>query len=309
MRFLNGALAIVLVAMLQFFPAAASAQTSSPRKTISVDTFLAAEVVGGDVTAEGMTAMLIEALVNDGRFLVVERPGLSSVQDEQDLAYAGATTIGTSAPSGQLIGASAIVRGTVTQFEPEASGGSIGVSGIPLSGLFRGRASADRQTSVIEISLRLIDTTTGQVLLSTSARGSASATSAGARVQEPWGGRSAGASAFRATPLGQAGEDAIRQAVEQIAAAMDNVPWSAQIVDAADTIYVNAGQDRNVEPGLSLNVYRQGRTLTDPSTGEVLDVELSQVGVIRIDQVRARVSTAVLVSGVAPQRGDIVRLE
>lgn len=303
------ALLMACMLLLPLLAEKANAQTAGLRKTISVDDFLAAEVVGGDVTAEGMTAMLIEALVNDGRFIVVERSALSRVQDEQDLAYAGATTVTTSAPSGQLIGASAIVRGTVTQFEAAAGGGSIGVSGIPLGGLFNGRAGARRQTAVLEISIRLIDTTTGQVLLSTSARGTASASAADVGVQESWSGASAGANAFRASPLGQAGEDAIRQAVAQIANAMADVPWTAQIVEAADTIYVNAGQDRNVQSGLNLNVYRVGRTLTDPTTGEVLDVELAPVGVIRIDQVRPRLSTAVLVSGAMPQRGDIARQE
>ena len=67
-------------------PATAADQAASYtglKKTVSVDTFLAADAVGGTVTAEGLTAMLIDALVKDGRFVVVERAGgLASMQSE-----------------------------------------------------------------------------------------------------------------------------------------------------------------------------------------------------------------------------------
>ena len=47
------------------------------KKTVSVDQFQAAESTGGAVTADGMTTLLTNALVKDGRFIVVERPALS----------------------------------------------------------------------------------------------------------------------------------------------------------------------------------------------------------------------------------------
>lgn len=313
MRLARGILAFIGFVVLS---AGADQATAQPapydglRKTIAVDTFLATDVVGGDVTAEGMTAMLTEALVLDGRFIVVERPGLSGAQYEQDLGYAGSTSAASAAPGGQLIGASAIVRGTVTQFEAAAGGGGIGVSGMPLGNIFGARAGARNQRAVIEISLRLIDTTTGEVISTSSARGSATASSAEIGVVDSWTGASARADAFRASPMGQAGQDAIQRAVDQIAAGMHDVPWSAVVVDANETVvYVNAGADRNVQAGLILNAYRQGAVLTDPSTGMVLDVEMRRIAVIRVDQVRARLSTAVLVSGERPQRGDILRLD
>ena len=45
------------------------------KKTLSVDQFLATESTGGVVTADGMSALLTNALIKDGRFIVVERPG------------------------------------------------------------------------------------------------------------------------------------------------------------------------------------------------------------------------------------------
>ena len=48
--------------------------------------------------------------------------------------------------------------------------------------------------------------------------------------------------------------------MELIAAAMRNVPWSAQAVYFTDgMVYVNARADRNVQPGMVLGVYRMAQ--------------------------------------------------
>jgi curli biogenesis system outer membrane secretion channel CsgG len=254
------------------------------KKTIAVDIFRATEAVGGSVTADGMTAMLTQALVEDGRFLVVE--------------------------GGGVMEASAIVRGAVTKYEAAAGGGGMSISGGPLGGLLGGRASTRNQTAVIEIALRLVDTTTGQVVSTSSAEGRASSRTSEAGLVDNWGGARLGGEIFRATPIGQAGEDAIVRAVDQIATGMRDVPWSAIVVDAAaNGVYLNAGADRNVQPGLSLSVWRPGRTLTDPRTGEILDVEMARIGRVHVDTVRDRLSIASVIDGELPMRGDVLRTD
>lgn len=279
------------------------------KKTVAVDPFQAAEAVGGSVTSDGLTAMLTDALAKDGRFVVVERPGLAGVQTEQQLGQAGATTGETAAKSNQLIGASAIVRGAVIKYEPAAGGASLGVAGLPMGSLFGSRATASHKEAVLEISLRLIDTTTGQVISTSTAQGSASSNGVSADVVSTKTGAAFGGELFQNTPIGQAAQDAIKNGVELIAAAMRNVPWSALVVDASDKIYVNAGSERNVTAGMTLNVYRKGKVLTDPGTGETLDVEMEKIGEIQIDSVRPKLSTGILKSGAIPARGDLLKLE
>lgn len=270
-------------------PAMAGPQTRAAydglRKTIAVDLFQATEAVGGSVTAEGMTAMLTQALVEDGRFLVVEGGG------------------GGIAPS-------AIVRGAVTKYEPAAGGGGMSISGGPLGGLLGGRAGTRTQTAVLEIALRLVDATTGQVVSTSSAEGRASSRTSEAGLVDNWGGGRLGGEIFRATPIGQAGQDAIVRAVEQIAGGMRRVEWSALVVDAADNgVYLNAGADRNVQSGLTLSVWRPGRTLTDPGTGEVLDVEMARIGRVQVETVRDRLSIASVIEGEPPVRGDVLKAD
>lgn len=256
------------------------------KKTIAVDVFRATESVGGTVTAEGMTAMLTQALVEDGRFLVIE-----------------------GAASGP-IAASAIVRGVVTKFDPAAGGGGLNISGGPLGGLLSGRAGTRSQTAVMEIALRLVDTTSGQVISTSSAQGRATSRTSEAGLVDSLTGSTMGGEMFRATPIGQAGQDAIVRAVEQIASGMRDVAWSAIVVDAAEGgVYLNAGTDRNVQPGLTLSVWRPGRTLTDPGTGEVLDVEMTRIGQVRVETVRDRLSIAAVTGGEPPMRGDVLKAE
>ena len=282
------------------------------KKTVSVDQFLATEAVGGTVTAEGMTALLTAALVRDGRFVVVERTGLANILAEQALGQGTGAIAETTAKTGQLIGASIAVRGAVTKYEPAASGGGVALGGLPLGSFlspFATRAGLTHRTAVMEISLRLIDTTTSQVISTSSAQGSASSTAANVAIVDS-SGASLGGEAFRATPIGQAGEQAIVKAVEQIAAGMKGVPWSALVVDAsAGKVYVNAGAERNMQAGMILNVHRKGKVFTDPATGVVLDVDMQKIGMIRIDGVREKLSTAAVINGESPLRGDLLKLD
>lgn len=305
----------VTLAFCLVMSAGTAAQPAMPydglKKTVSVDQFLATEAVGGSVTAEGMTALLIAALVRDGRFVVVERTGLANILAEQALGQGTGAIAETAAKTGQLIGAGIIVRSAVTKYEPAASGGGIAVGGLPLGTFlssFATRAGLMHRTAVMDISLRLIDTNTGQVVSTSTAQGSASSTGANVTLVDSFSGASLGGEAFRATPIGQAGEQAIVKAVEQIAVGMKGVDWSALVVDANEgRVYVNAGAERNVQSGMLLNVFRKGRVFTDPSTGLVLDVAMEKIGVIRIDGVREKLSTAAVVSGQTPVRGDLLK--
>lgn len=283
------------------------------KKTVAVDRFQVNEGLGGGVTADGMTAMLSAALVKDGRFVVVERQGLAGVMAEQKLGQGLATTPETAARSGQLIGASILVRSALTKFEPAAGGSSLSLGALPVGTLLSALASRvaiGKKSAMLEISLTLIDTTTGQVISTSAAQGTASSTSADLSLVNSNSGASAEIGTFKATPIGQAGEQAIIMAVEQIAVGMKDVSWSALVVDANEgTVYVNAGADRNVRSGLHLSAYRKGKVFTDPSTGVILDVAMKKIGVIQINGVREKMSTAEVVSGQIPMRGDFLKLD
>jgi curli biogenesis system outer membrane secretion channel CsgG len=305
------ACAVILAPLASAVAAEApNAQTTKPayrgpRKSVAVDVVGAPEASGGAMTNEGLIAMFDEALSSDGRFLVVERAAIADVQAEQQV---GATEE-TRAKAGKLLGASALVRATVTKFEPNAGGGGLQLGGLPSLGGFSAGGGVKGQYAIVEISLRLVDNTTGEIIATSKAEGRASSGGAHVGVMDDRTGANVGANTFKTTPLGKAAAAAISAAVEKIALGLDKVPWSAQIVEAADgRAYVNIGSDQNIPPGTVLKVYRKTKTLTDPTTGALLEVLMDDVGSIEIQEVRERVSTAKVIGDGAVNRGDIVRL-
>jgi len=306
---------VVLICALFFWSYASQSQAGSdrsdstllnaPKKTIFVGIFESPE----GATGEAMSAMLTDALIRDGRFVVLERAAFADVQAEQALGQQGITSPETSAKTGQVLGANLIVRGTVTKFEIEAGGADIKVGGLNLlGGAIGDTLGASRRQAETEILLRLIDTTTAQVIGTFKATGHASVTGVNADVTTLEG-ITIGSEAFRKTPLGAAADEAIQKSVQQIAKAMDRISWSALVVENVDgAVYVNAGALHNMRPGTVLRVSRKVRDLTDPATGAHLDTIFAEVGSVEIQSVRERTSIARIVDGAEPARGDTLRI-
>jgi curli biogenesis system outer membrane secretion channel CsgG len=286
------------------------APVAPPKKTIAVGTFESPEMLAGGATGEGLAAMLTDALVHDGHFVVIERQAVAQVQSEQALTQSGAVTGEAAAASGKMTGASVLILGTVTKYNPQANSNSFGVGG------FGGMLGSDEnstvgysgQTAEVEINLRLIDTTTGQVLFSGAAKGTASAKGVSADIYNS-SGMHFGGQQFSSTPLGKAAQDAMQSAVTQIDAWMDKVPWSALVIENDNgTVYINAGANQNMREGMMLHVYRAAKPLVDPATGQVIDVLTSNVGTIQIQSVRDRTAICTIASGDQPARGDLLKL-
>lgn len=285
-----------------------------PKKTVFVDVVGAVEAMSGSMRAvgttnEGLNAMLVDALMRSGGFVVLERVALDDIQLEQDLGKNGSTTAATAAQTGRMLGASAVVRATVTKFEANAGGSDLQI-GIPFSRLLGGSAGLSDQKAIVEFNLRIIDTSTGQIIATSKASGSANSTSANVTATNNQTGANVGANTFKNTPLGAAAETAIEAAVKQIIAGMAKVAWSSTVSEADEgKVYVSAGRAQNLQVGTVLHVYRKGKVLTDPDTGVVLEILMANVGTIKLMTVNEKISSATVLSGELPARGDIVKFE
>ena len=78
------------------------------------------EALPGNIGA-AMTEQLTTALVNTGRFIVLERKALQEVVREQDLGAAGRVSKETAAPVGELTGAEWLIKGAITEYEAKKS--------------------------------------------------------------------------------------------------------------------------------------------------------------------------------------------
>jgi curli biogenesis system outer membrane secretion channel CsgG len=278
---------------------ASPAAAAGPKKSIAVVGFDGSVQFQGADAGQGLAAMLTDELIKDGRFVVVERASVADVATEQQLNQ-------SDAPALRMMPASVLVRGSVTKFSPKSSSSGVSI-GLLGSGLLGGALGLSGDVAEVEINLRLIDAGSGRLLGSIMGKGSASSKDVKLTVYSAPG-MSVGGDSFKGTPLGQACDQAIKQAIDQIAVAMDKVPWSAKVLNS-DTgkIYIDAGSIQNVQVGESFKVSHTDKVLTDPATNAVVDVIESPVGSIRVTEVREKSATAVVTDGELPQPGDIVR--
>ena len=192
---------------------------SGPKARIAVADF---DVKAAKATFEigsGLREMLITALMNSNRFSVVERQALSAVMQEQELAASGAAQAGGGAQRGKIKTADIIVTAAVTEFEPQASGGSAGIGGggSIASGILGGLLGASLNKAHMALDLRIVDTSTSEVLAATRVQGQASDIAGGfmGGFLGSWG-LGGGLTAYANTPMEKAIRICIIEAVRYI---------------------------------------------------------------------------------------------
>lgn len=181
---------------------ARAAPAQGPMRRIAVAGFETRSAKASREVGRGMTDMLVDALFNSGRFIVLERDRLDEVRAEQQLAAGPDFDPDTAVAPGRLEGAEWLVRASITEFEPDCKGGSA--------------ILVSAKQACIGLNLRIIDVATGRVLNATTVE----ATSASNRVGLVFatGGLPLGLGAYARTPMEAAIRNAIETAVAHIAA-------------------------------------------------------------------------------------------
>jgi curli biogenesis system outer membrane secretion channel CsgG len=282
-----------------------------PKRTIAVGKFDAI----GAFTAEygewdiggGLAAMLTTALMESGQFIVIERANLSQILTEQEMS---ANRVSVNGPGvGRLSGVHLLVYGAVTEFGDEDEGGGLGIgySGGPLGDMFNTAVAVRGSTGAVGMDLRIVDTTTGQILESHRIRESID--SSGLDVSFGYRGISFGGDQFRKTPIGEASRRAIRHAVARIANRVVQTPWTGRVVEFdGREMYINAGGSSGLRVGDQFVIEKVVKQLTDPVTGELLSTRKREIGVLQLTGVEAKISygTYTPLDSAPPQRGDLV---
>jgi curli biogenesis system outer membrane secretion channel CsgG len=246
--------------------------------------------------------MLTDSLIQSGQFIVLERQALNAVLAEQNLAASTrASKAGAGAQTGNIKKAQILVQGAVTEFEEEKSGGGQGLS---LYGVSLHSRSATAHVAII---IRLIDTTTSQVLYSQRVEGDAS--SSGVGFSASVAGVGFGQDGFKKTPMGKATQMAIDRAVQYIATQMGTIPWKGKVikVDENSMILVNAGVQSGMAKGQVLRLSRPGESVLDPDTGMELGQEAKALGTVTVEEALDKYSKAKAVVLSSPaQAGDLL---
>ncbi|MFO7535684.1 MAG: CsgG/HfaB family protein [Kiritimatiellia bacterium] len=248
-----------------------------------------------------LTVMLESALFDSGRFVIVEREKLGDVLGEQDLAASGRAAKSKVAKTGLIRSARYIASGAVSEVSENQSGGGAGIS-------FKGvRLGGGKNEAQITVIVKLIDTTTGEIVAKERIVGKAGGTSLNVGLSA--GGLNTDLGGFKKTPLGQAAQDCIAKASEFIAKKMEVFPFEGSVVKASGgKVYINRGSDFGMEVGQKLVMITEGETLTDPDTGAILGKEDGVViGKLSVAKVDAKLSVCEVTEGEkAPAAGTLV---
>ncbi len=108
-----------------------------------------------------------------------------------------------------------------------------------------------------------------------------------------------GSFSFYQTSVGKATNDILGQAVQAVAAAIEEVPYQPKIASIANNqIVINGGRDRNIAVGDMFVVRPAPRQVTDPDTGQIIgQVTGSIIGTVKIVQVTDKYAIAKILSG------------
>lgn len=251
---------------------------------------------------KGIADILVDRLVTDGTYSVIERKALDKLIAEQNFSNSDRADPSSAARIGKLLGVSAIVIGSITEFGRDDKSTNIGGGAIGgITGRFGVGGVGKREAkAVVQISARMVNVETGEILAVAQGRGESAR---GGTTLLGAGGSSGGAGGggmdmssknFGATILGEATNKAVTEVAGKLEGSATRLP--AAVIAPVDglvadvnggTLVLNVGSKAGVRVGDKLQVMRAGREIKDPATGKVLRRTDSALGDVTISEVDA----------------------
>ena len=242
-------------------------QGRTPKTVVAVMNFTGGELLEQRLRFR-MSDALVTSLVQAGRFDVVERDRLDLVLQEQNLTVAGRVDPATAARVGKILGAELVVYGLVT-----------GAAEQKID-----KFSYDLVHVEVSMDVRAVNATSGQVVISQSARGTAEAkvitTADGTVVSGP-------------TNYDPLYLDATRTALDSAARLVATaVPLVGTVVSADNGgVMIDAGESRGVAAGAVFIVFRKGEPILHPSTHERIGWQKTVLAALEVTSTENDLST------------------
>lgn len=207
-----------------------------------------------DPMAKQALDILSAKLASSGKFLLLERSDLASLLEECQKGENGAATIG----------ADYMIIGSITEYGRKNTG---------KNGVF---SSQKTQTVEAAVSVRLVDVSTGLIIYSDEAKGSAELTT---KTTMGVGGQAS----FDATLSDKAISEAIGQLVENIINKCTNSPWKTYFLSCdSDATLIAGGNSQGLKEGMTFNIKTQGKKVKNPQTGIMVTLPGKVVGTLKV---------------------------
>lgn len=307
---------------------AARAQTPAPRKKlVAVCDFDFATVQANSAAmfganadiGKGISDLLINYLLKDGTYRVIDRENIDKILKEQNFSNSDRANPASAAKIGKILGVDAIIVGKITQFGSDKKTTNVGGLGGGLGRLGVGDVGHSKTKAIVGLSAHIIDIDTAEILapaegMGESSRESTSLTGGGGGWTGFGGGNvNFGDSGFQQTIIGEAVKAAVTQlSVELVAGAPKLVARTIVVqglVAAVDggQVILNVGSSTGLKVGDEMNIERVKSEIKDPATGQVIRRLTTPVGVIKITDVDAKSAVGVIVSGTGFKVGDAAK--
>jgi curli biogenesis system outer membrane secretion channel CsgG len=269
---------------------------------------------------KGVADLVVEKMVGAGTYIVIERKAMDKILAEQNFSNSDRVDTTTAAKLGRLLGADAIILGSITQFGRDDKSNTVGgtVVGDRLSRYGLGGVGQKKSKAAVGLTARLVSVNTGEILAVATGKGESTRSSAS--LIGSGGGPGAAAvgaldmrsSNFGETVLGEAVNAAVQNLSTQLDSSAAKLPTTTVSVDglvadvSGNTLVINVGSRAGVKAGDKLHVSRVGREIRDPASGKVIRRITESIGELTITEVDESSAVGTFAGG-AVKVGDAVR--
>ncbi len=283
-----------------------------------------AAIFGSDQdVGKGIADMLVDRLVNDGTYSVIERKALDKILAEQNFSNSDRADPTSAAKIGKLLGVDAIVVGSITQFGRDDKSTTVGGGGAGIVGRHFGFGGAGvnkkEAKAVVQITARLVMVNTGEIVAS--AQGMGTSKRAGTSLAGVGGGSGGGgggmfdshSSNFANTLIGEATNTAVTEVATKLKTGGDKLParkaeYSGLVADVSgNTLILNIGAKAGVAIGDKVEIHRAVRTIKDPATQKVLKTVTSKIGDATVTEVDSDSATVTFAGSGPAKVGDTAK--
>ena len=198
--------------------------------------------------------ILSSKLATSEKFLLLERNDLAALLEECQKGESVASTVG----------ADYMIIGSITEFGRKNIG--------------KDKVFSSEKTQMVEaaVAIRLVDVSTGLIIYSDEAKGSAELTT---KTTLGIGGKAG----FDATLSDKAISEAIGQLVENIINKCTDTPWKTYFISYdADAILIAGGKSQGIKEGMTFSIMSKGKKVKNPQTGIMITLPGKEVGTAKV---------------------------
>jgi len=224
-------MALALFALGLLPPAGADVSAQTKRPTVALLDFDFGTVQqwwsGNWDIGKGIADLLVDELVNDGTYRVIERKRLDAILAEQNFSNSERAdpSAATIAKIGKVLGVKYLIVGSITKFGLEQKKQGIGGGGFGHGGFGIGAIGREKGKANVAITARMVDVSTAEIMASAKGEGISSRSGlllgggGGGGGGAGLGGVQMTSSDYQETILGEATEVAVKQVAEKLVAA------------------------------------------------------------------------------------------